>query len=112
MPHCLSHLLMLCPFIQKVETIGDAYMVRLLCLPLRRAWNFPNFLPCCLKVAANLVGLDNHHAATMVRFAIRARQEAAKVRRPDVDDGSTLKLRIGGDRNARGLHVIGVDHDL
>ena len=56
----------------KVETIGDAYMV-----------------------AANLVKPDPHHAATMIRFALRVQQEAAKVPRPDVDDGSTLTLRIG-----------------
>ena len=46
-------------------------------------------------VAANLVDPDPHHAATMVRFALRARQEAAMVPRPDADDGSTLTLRIG-----------------
>ena len=47
------------------------------------------------QVAANLVKPDPHHAATMVRFALRARQEAAKVPRPDTNDGSTLSLRIG-----------------
>ena len=56
----------------QVETIGDAYMC-----------------------AANLVDPDPYHAATMVRFALRAQEEAAKVPRPDTDDGSTLSLRIG-----------------
>ena len=46
-------------------------------------------------MAANLVKPDPHHAATMVRFALRARQEAAKVPQPDRNDGSTLSLRIG-----------------
>ena len=61
----------------KVETIGDAYMV-----------------------AANLVEPDPQHAATLVRFALRAQEEAAKVPRPDVDDGSTLSLRIGKEGGA------------
>ncbi|GAX81434.1 hypothetical protein CEUSTIGMA_g8864.t1 [Chlamydomonas eustigma] len=60
------------PSLYKVETIGDAYMV-----------------------AANLVTFDAHHAATMVRFALRVQQEAAKVLRPDCSDGSTLQLRMG-----------------
>ncbi|GAX81331.1 hypothetical protein CEUSTIGMA_g8762.t1 [Chlamydomonas eustigma] len=60
------------PRLYKVETIGDAYMV-----------------------AANLVVEDSQHAASMVRFAIRAQEEAGKVLRPDVDDGSNIQLRIG-----------------
>ena len=60
------------PGLYKVETIGDAYIV-----------------------AANLVERDRHHAATMVRFALRAQQEAAKVPRPDVEDGSPLQMRVG-----------------
>ena len=56
----------------KVETIGDAYMV-----------------------AANLFTKDKGHAASAIRFAIRAQEEASKVPRPDVDDGSTLQMRIG-----------------
>ncbi len=59
------------PSLYKIETIGDAYMV-----------------------AANLVCMDAQHAATMVRFALRA-QEAGKVPRPDTEDGSTLQLRMG-----------------
>ena len=59
----------------KVETIGDAYMA-----------------------VTNLVEPDPYHAATMVRFALRAQAEAAKVPRPDTDDGSMLSLRIGEDR--------------
>ena len=55
-----------------METIGDAYMA-----------------------VTNLVEPDPHHAATMVRFALRAQEEAAKVPQPGVNDGSTLKLRIG-----------------
>ena len=55
-----------------VMSLGDAYMV-----------------------AANLFVHDPQHAATMVRFALRAQEEAAKVPRPDVDDGSTLQIRIG-----------------
>ena len=55
-----------------METIGDAYIV-----------------------AANLLTSDPGHAATVVRFALRAQQEAAKVPRPDMDDGSTLQMRIG-----------------
>ena len=47
-------------------------------------------------VAANLFKpLSEAHAATMIRFAIRAQAEAAKVPRPDLDDGSTLQMRIG-----------------
>ena len=60
------------PGLYKVETIGDAYIV-----------------------AANLVERDRHHAATMVRFALRAQQEAAKVPRPDAEDGSPLQMRVG-----------------
>jgi hypothetical protein len=60
------------PGLYKVETIGDAYMV-----------------------AGNLVTYDSKHAATVIRFAMRAQQEASKVPRPDMDDGSTLQLRIG-----------------
>ena len=63
----------LCPM--QVETIGDAYMA-----------------------VTNLVDPDPHHAATMVRFALRAQEEAAKVPQPGVNDGSTLKLRIGEGR--------------
>ena len=48
-------------------------------------------------VASNLVDPDPHHAATMVRFALRAQEEAAKVPRPDAEDGSMLTLRIGRD---------------
>ena len=59
----------------QVETIGDAYMA-----------------------VTNLVDPDLHHAATMVRFALRAQEEAAKVPQPGVNDGSTLKLRIGEGR--------------
>ena len=60
------------PGLYKVETIGDAYVV-----------------------AANLFEPDPHHAATMALFALRAQQEAAKVLRPDMEDGSTLKMRMG-----------------
>ena len=60
------------PSLYKVETIGDAYIV-----------------------AGNLFDPDPQHAATMTRFALRAREEAAKVLRPDVEDGSTVQLRIG-----------------
>ena len=59
----------------QVETIGDAYMA-----------------------VTNLVEPDQHHAATMVRFALRAQEEAAKVPTPGADDGSTLRLRIGEGR--------------
>ena len=58
--------------IYQVETIGDAYMV-----------------------AGNLTSFDGQHAATVLRFALRAQQEAAKVLRPDRDDGAALQLRIG-----------------
>ena len=60
------------PGLYKVETIGDAYMV-----------------------AGNLTTYDSKHAATVIRFAMRAQQEASKVPRPDMKDGSTLQLRIG-----------------
>ena len=60
------------PGLPQVETIGDAYMA-----------------------VTNLVDPDPHHAATMIRFAQRAQEEAAKVPQPGMDDGSTLKLRIG-----------------
>ena len=56
----------------KVETIGDAYIL-----------------------AANLLSPDANHAATAVRFALRAQEEAGKVPRPDLSDGSTLQMRIG-----------------
>ena len=46
-------------------------------------------------VAANLLVPDPDHAATAVRFALRAREEAFTVPRPDMDDGSTLQMRIG-----------------
>ena len=46
-------------------------------------------------MTANLLSKDDRHAAMMVRFAIRAQEEASKVLRPDVDDGSTLQMRIG-----------------
>ena len=67
--------LRLCAWPLKVETIGDAYMA-----------------------VTNLVDPDPYHAATMVRFALRAQEEAAKVPRPDTDDGSMLSLRIGEGR--------------
>ena len=57
----------------QVETIGDAYLV-----------------------AGNLMVKDPGHAAAMIRFALRAQEEASKVPRPDLDDGSTLQMRIGG----------------
>ncbi|GAX76026.1 hypothetical protein CEUSTIGMA_g3469.t1 [Chlamydomonas eustigma] len=60
------------PTLYKVETIGDGYMV-----------------------AGNLTILDQEHAANIVRFALRAQEEAAQVFRPDFEDGSTLQLRIG-----------------
>ena len=46
-------------------------------------------------VAANLFKVNQNHAAMMIKFALRAQEEAAKVPRPDVDDGSTLQMRIG-----------------
>ena len=46
-------------------------------------------------MAANLLSPDPNHAANVVRFALRAQEEAAKVLRPDLDDGSTLQIRIG-----------------
>ena len=51
-------------------------------------------------VAANLVSQDPQHAATMIRFALRAQEEASKVPRPDTDDGSVLQMRIG-ERTSR-----------
>ena len=69
------------PSLYKVETIGDAYLV-----------------------AANLFEPDPQHAATMARFALRARQEAAKVPRPDTDDGSTLQMRMGEGLGFGGVH--------
>ena len=51
-------------------------------------------------VCANLTGDDPQHAATMIRFALRAQEAAALVPRPDIvgpggsDDGG-LKMRIG-----------------
>ena len=66
------------PTLYKVETIGDAYVV-----------------------AANLVDPDPQHAATMVRFALRAQEEAAKVPRPDVRHDmsgrpvESLMMRVG-----------------
>ena len=56
----------------QVETIGDAYIV-----------------------AANLFEPDPCHAATILRFALRAQEEAAKVARPDAQDGSSVLMRIG-----------------
>ena len=47
------------------------------------------------QVTANLVEPDPQHAATMVRLALRVRQEAAELRRSDINDRSTLRLRIG-----------------
>ena len=35
------------------------------------------------------------HSSSQVRFALRAREEAAKVPRPDVEDGSVLQMRVG-----------------
>lgn len=61
------------PNLYKVETIGYAYLV-----------------------AANLIVDEPAHAALIVRFALRAQEEAAKVLRPDANDGSTLQMRIGG----------------
>ena len=67
----------------QVETIGDAYMA-----------------------VTNLVEPDPQHAATMVRFALRAQEEAAKVPTPGVDDGSTLRLRIGKARDIEMMVVV------
>ena len=54
-----------------------------------------------------MVDPDPQHAATMVRFALRAQEEAAMVPRPDVDDGSMLSLRIGKQsRLERGTHQL------
>ena len=53
-------------------------------------------------MAANLLTPDPDHAATVVRFALRAQQEAAKVLQPDADDGSTLQMRIGEPCQKRG----------
>ena len=69
-----------------METIGDAYMA-----------------------VTNLVDPDPHHAATMVRFALRAQEEAAKVPQPGVDDGSSLRLRVGERRDVD--EGIAVDSD-
>ena len=63
----------------QVETIGDAYMA-----------------------VTNLVEPDPLHAATMVRFALRAQEEAAKVPTPGADDGSTLRLRVGEEGYGEG----------
>ena len=60
------------PSLYKIETIGDAYVA-----------------------ATNLMSQDPAHAASMVRFALRAQEEAAKVPEPGTADGSTLQLRIG-----------------
>ena len=38
---------------------------------------------------------DPQHAANIVRFALRVSEVASTISRPDVDDGSTLQLRIG-----------------
>ena len=46
-------------------------------------------------VASNLSVKDPQHAATMIKFALRSQEEAAKVPRPDTDDGSTLQMRVG-----------------
>ncbi|KAG1665164.1 hypothetical protein FOA52_005545 [Chlamydomonas sp. UWO 241] len=59
------------PSLYKVETIGDSYMC-----------------------AANLLQRDPEHAATMIRFALRAQEEAAKVPTP-TGDGTMLKMRCG-----------------
>ena len=45
-------------FLLKVETIGDSYIV-----------------------AVNMTAFDPQHAATAVRFSLRAQEEASKVRR-------------------------------
>ena len=60
----------------------------------------PHFCSAGYMCATNLTPRDPDHAATMVRFALRAQEEAAKVLRPDLKDGSTLQLRIGAQ--ARG----------
>ena len=39
--------------------------------------------------------MDPKHAAMMISFALRAQEEAAKVPRPDTDEGSTLQMRVG-----------------
>ncbi|KAG1665168.1 hypothetical protein FOA52_005549 [Chlamydomonas sp. UWO 241] len=59
------------PSLYKVETIGDSYMC-----------------------AANLLQRDPEHAATMIRFALRAQEEAAKVPTP-TGDGTMLQMRCG-----------------
>ena len=46
-------------------------------------------------VASNLMAKHPEHAAEMIRFALRAREEASKVPCPDATDGSCLKMRIG-----------------
>ena len=68
-----------------METIGDAYMA-----------------------VTNLVDPDPHHAATMVRFALRAQEEAAKVPQPGVDYGSSLRLRVGEEDKRR---AVGLERD-
>ena len=69
------------PSLYKVETIGDAYVV-----------------------AANLVDPDPQHAANVVRFALKAQEEAGKVPRPDCSSRSDsgggvqmegLQMRVG-----------------
>ena len=47
-------------------------------------------------VASNLIAKQADHAAEMIRFALRAQEEASKVPCPDATDGSCLKMRIGG----------------
>ncbi|KAG1668075.1 hypothetical protein FOA52_010485 [Chlamydomonas sp. UWO 241] len=59
------------PSLYKVETIGDSYMC-----------------------AANLLQRDPEHAATMIQFALRAQEEAAKVPTP-TGDGTMLQMRCG-----------------
>ena len=46
-------------------------------------------------MVANLNVKDEQHAANMIRFAIRAHEEASKVPSPDKDDGTTLQMRVG-----------------
>ena len=46
-------------------------------------------------VASNLTVKHPEHAAEMIRFALRAQEEASKVPCPDATDGSCLKMRIG-----------------
>ena len=61
-------------------------------------------------MAANLVTKTKGHAAAMIRFALRAQEEAAKVPRPDLDDGATLQMRIGALGDGRGTDE-GGEHD-